>query len=194
MELGRGEIMWKYKNEDKDIITNSYYMISLFMEAREDKSLEDFEDAEDINLQIITNLKLQVLMYLSEAYYMCLYNKKMFDSEWYAWNYCPANKELYHKYNCFGGDELIVSEKDIKRANNLSQENKDVIDLIYNLFGGFSAFDLVCIMHTKETPLMVILADNDDKDFCSISEIEINKKETKKWFNEGIMSIIRSDE
>jgi uncharacterized phage-associated protein len=187
---------------ERDILKNSFYMIKLFIDSKEkcDINIDDEpvkiekdengninEESLDkyikINRCIITNLKLQKIMYFLEAYYMVIESTEtnLFDSEWCAWDYGPVSKKLYEYYRKYGSLEITLSEEEISIANNLPENNKKYIEKVYKIFGGLNAYDLVSLTHMKGSPWEKIK--NEKKyDFQVLNDSVIDKKATKEWF------------
>lgn len=161
----------------RDIIENSFYMINLFYNDSNSDKKE------------ITNLKLQKLMYFVEAYYMVKNpgEIELFNSGWSAWNYGPVNVQLYKYYKKFGSMPIVLEDEEIQRGYELPQYNKDCIQEIFNIFSKFSAFELVTLTHLEKSPWSKLyeLNKKDKKyDFEHINPSDINKIETKEWFEE----------
>ena len=174
-KIKSGAINMKDKRINRDIIENSYYMINLFNEEKKQKDLS------------ITNLKLQKLMYFLEAYYMVenTEEEELFNSEWSAWDYGPVNRELYNHYRKFGSMEISLNAREIAKGDNLPEINKKYIKKIYELFGGFSAFELVTLTHLNDSPWDRLYKNNErlnKYDFEKLNDSIIPKKETKEWF------------
>lgn len=193
---------------NKNILDNSFYMISLFENAREmiidDESdngsssesivipKEESEDERDAritkymkdNCKSITNLKLQKLMYFVEIYYLAKNDKKkdMFNSEWSAWDYGPVNKKLYDYFKKFGSLEISLTDYEKQKINSLCDTYKKYIDDIYYNFGSLSAFDLVTLTHLEGSPWYNIKKANNDLDFQKLNDTVIDKKDSVKWF------------
>lgn len=120
---------------------------------------------------IITQLKLQKLLYFIEAYYMAFYDKyALYIEDFYAWTYGPVIKEVYDKYKIFMSEAII--EEDCNNLITLDQITKDSIDTICSAFGKLTAYDLIKITHLQGSPWFNTLKPN-----------KISKQETKKWFN-----------
>ena len=168
-------------NVNRNIIENSYYMVSLFSKKELDEKIRKNKN--------ITNLKLQKLMYFVEAYYM-VKNKDenyLYDTEWSAWDYGPVNKELYNHYKKFGSLDILLTDNQKSIGIDLPKENKEIIDKIYDLFGGLSAFDLVTLTHLDGSPWSSIYKRNRDSkeyDFEKINNSQISKEKTREWFEE----------
>lgn len=162
---------------NRDILENSYYLINLFVE---DKA----KNKQNVS---ITNLKLQKLMYFVEAYYMAenINEDELFSSPWSAWDYGPVNKILYMHYKKFGSMEISLRAEETSRGENLPQINKKYIKRIYDLFGNFTAFDLVTLTHLNGSPwdkIYVSNKTNNKYDFDKLNDSVIPKKETRDWF------------
>ena len=91
----------------------------------------------------ITNLKLQKILYLAQAYYLTKFNKPLFDDLIRAWKYGPVIPTVYSFYKSNGNSPII----DIEDKSNLTVEDKIILDKIWDSFGGYSASRLVDITH-----------------------------------------------
>ena len=199
------------KENNKSILDYSFYMISLFMDARS-KKLDDFDESDEsmhlisdnknetseekakrydryiiINRRTISNLKLQKLMYFVEIYYLSKNEKEkeLFNSSWSAWDYGPVNKELYNYFKKFGSLDITLSDEEIKRGNDICSEDKVYIDEVYKLVGSLSAFDLVTLTHLSTSPWYKIRNSNSNNyDFQKLNDSVIDKKESVKWFKD----------
>ena len=167
----------KIKEEvSRNIIENSYYLIILFDEDKSKRA----------NISI-TNLKLQKLMYFVEAYYMVKNpeERNLFDSQWSAWDYGPVNKDLYNHFKKFGSMEISLLADEMSIGECLPETNKKYIKKIYDLFGNFTAFDLVTLTHMKGSPWDKIYRSNNISKkykFDKLNDSIISKEETKEWF------------
>ena len=190
---------------NRDILDNSFYMISLFENAKVkdyddgiDKSSlstplafdEGGEESKDFlyirnNRKNITNLKLQKLMYFVEIYYMVkeTYEKELFDSNWSAWDYGPVNQTLYNYFKKFGSLDIAITDDERKKGDAISSINKEYIQRVYRTFGGLSAFDLVTLTHLKNSPWYKIRNSNSHHyNFQKLNDSVIDKKESVEWF------------
>lgn len=107
----------------------------------------------------ITNLKLQKVLYFVQAYYLAKLNHPLFSDNIEAWEYGPVVPSVYRKYRSNISDP-IISDKD---KSSLSEEDKETVKKIWNIFGGYSASKLVDITHAhtpwkeaNKTPSQVI--------------------------------------
>lgn len=150
---------------ERSIIKNSEYIIKYF---------------EDNNREV-TNLMLEKLLYFLEAIYMSLTDEnKLYDEEFYAWNFGPVNDTIYNRYKNFGKYPIKINIKSIV----INPNNKIYIEFLYNLFKDYTPFDLVTLSHSEGSPWQEI---NQKYDGDIEKNIIIEKSETKKWFK-GIIS------
>lgn len=145
---------------DRNLYNNAEYIIKFF----------------SLNGKQVTNLKLQKLLYFLEAIYMINTNEnKLFDEEFTAWDFGPVSKELYDKYKINGRDSLPVNEN-----ISINPINEEYIKVLFRLFGGFSAFQLVAVSHGPGSPWDKINRQyNGEIDH----NVVIDKLQTKEWFD-----------
>lgn len=99
---------------------------------------------------IITNKKLQKLVYYAQAWSLVLRNKKLFDEKIEAWVHGPAIKSIYAKYKTFGFFS-IKKEIDQDAIKNISNNTQKLLDEVWSVYGKFDADYLEMLTHS-ETP------------------------------------------
>lgn len=92
----------------------------------------------------ITNLKLQKLLYLAQAYYLAKLGRPLFIDELEAWDYGPVASQVYKKLKRYGSKPIIAK----KDESTLAEKDKNVLKKIWDTFGGYSAGRLVDIVHS----------------------------------------------
>lgn len=109
-----------------------------------------------------THLKLEKLVYMCYAEYLCEYKASLFKDRIYAYKFGPVVKSVYDKYKKYG--YRAIDEKAIKidilempaRSRILFAENGieklKTIDKTLESYGKYSASDLVTITHKEMTP------------------------------------------
>ncbi|MDR2369284.1 MAG: DUF4065 domain-containing protein [Mycoplasmataceae bacterium] len=96
--------------------------------------------------EVISNLKLQKLLYYSQGFTLALYDKPLFDDKIEAWQYGPVVPNVYDKYQKYGYNNIPPILKD---ETNIDSESKKVIHAVYKEYGQFSAFKLVEFTHNE---------------------------------------------
>ncbi|HEY3297296.1 MAG TPA: type II toxin-antitoxin system antitoxin SocA domain-containing protein [Armatimonadota bacterium] len=99
--------------------------------------------------ELISNLKIQKLVYYAQGVYLALFNEPLFPESIEAWTHGPVVPDLYHEYKGYG-DKAIDPPTgiDFKKYNKRTRE---VLDEVYAVFGQFSAWKLRQMTH-KESP------------------------------------------
>ncbi len=136
-----------------------------------------FKKAEEV-----TPLALQKMLYFIQGIYMVLFDMELFSEECEAWAHGPVFKDVYEvfknfKYNPIDDTRFSMFQN---RFNELSDNERKVIDLVVESFGMYSGKTLEKITHS-ETPW------RDARINCLPGEPsnEVISKETiKKYFSE----------
>ena len=101
---------------------------------------------------IISNLKLQKLLYYCQGFHLALYNEPLFPEVIEKWHYGPAVPEIYSLYKKYKGQAIPSNQwKKLSEFIFLSKDKIDLIGQVYNNYGQFSAWKLVEMTH-NETP------------------------------------------
>ena len=103
---------------------------------------------------LISNLKLQKLVYYAQGFHIALYDKPFFEDPIVAWEHGPVVEELYHEYKQHGGNAIPVPDEDI--STEFTEEHIELISEIRQIYGQFSAWKLRNMTHSEspwiETP------------------------------------------
>ena len=125
---------------------------------------------DDQNGDLLTNLKLQKLLYYAQGCYLGVYGAPLFDDTIEAWGLGPVVPNVYHQFKVCGrqsiediaGDELAVDE-----------DVAVFLDVIYAKFGAYSASRLVDMTHS-EAPWKEC--------YMSRQSVEMDKNRLMKFF------------
>lgn len=96
---------------------------------------------------LISNLKLQKLMYYAQGAHLALHETPLFPERIMAWQHGPVAPELYQRYKAFGAGALPKPEVDFSIYD---AETRSVLDEVYAVFGQFSAWKLANMTHEEE--------------------------------------------
>jgi len=99
----------------------------------------------------ITHLKLQKLVYYAQGFSVVLLGRPLFPETIEAWTHGPVVPELYNKYRHFGPN--VISQTQGGTPDNLTTEEKTLIDDVFSVYGEYSASKLRNLTH-NETPWM----------------------------------------
>jgi uncharacterized phage-associated protein len=111
---------------------------------------------------IISNLKLQKLLYYVQGFHIAMKDEPLFDEDIIAWQYGPVVPEVYHEFKCFGSGAIAVPDSDTDFG--LSNEQLDLIKDVYEVYGQFSAVKLMKMTHEEspwtKTPISGVISPN----------------------------------
>jgi uncharacterized phage-associated protein len=95
----------------------------------------------------ITHLKLQKLVYYTQAWFLALNNKKLFNDRFEAWIHGPVVRSLYSKFKDYSWKPILEKVDCPAFPENIDSHVKEVLDA----YGELTAEDLEYIVH-RETP------------------------------------------
>lgn len=96
----------------------------------------------------IEKTRLLKLLYFAQGYTLAELDHELFYDEIEAWDYGPVIPYIYHNF-----DDIIkfAKAKGIKDIH-LSSDEMDIIMDVWDLYGGYSAKELVNLTHKDNTP------------------------------------------
>lgn len=109
-----------------------------------------------LNKESMSHKKLQKLCYYAEAWSLITLDTDIVpDLEFEAWVHGPVNVETYKRCRPFGWREIMIAEdvkeKSLKETQEcLSDEQKEVLDIVWKLYGRFDADTLEGLTHREE--------------------------------------------
>jgi uncharacterized phage-associated protein len=109
---------------------------------------------------LISNLKLQKLLYYVQGFHLAMYNKPLFKEDIVAWQYGPVVKEAYHHFKKYGSGHIEIPDDDFdKYYTEFTQEETDLICDVWNNYGQYSAYRLMMFTH-DEPPYLAVSINN----------------------------------
>lgn len=96
--------------------------------------------------EVITNLKLQKLVYYAQAYYLALYGQPLFSEQVLAWQHGPVVREVYDEFKSYGSLQIPPPQE----MPNIDSDIEEFLDEIYEEFGQYSAWKLREMTHSDE--------------------------------------------
>lgn len=106
----------------------------------------DEEDGESV----VTNLKLQKLLYYAQGYTLALLDRKLFDEEISCWNHGPVVESIYYQYKAHGRSPLPPSHLEINKYND---DELCILHLVRREYGQYEAWKLRDMTH-EEAPFL----------------------------------------
>jgi uncharacterized phage-associated protein len=107
--------------------------------------------------EIISNLKLQKILYYMQGFFIAVYDKKLFEEDFEAWQYGPVVRDMFDHFKDFGSGAITLNE-DVQIIELTEDENELFIEVMTE-FGQFSAIKLMQMTHA-ELPWKKIFHEN----------------------------------
>lgn len=98
---------------------------------------------------LISNLKLQKLVYYAQGCYLGLYGVPLFPEPIEAWVHGPVIPVLYRAYKQYGAGAIPAPDGFDTSCFDLQQ--RELLDEVYAVFGQFSAWKLREMTHEEPT-------------------------------------------
>jgi uncharacterized phage-associated protein len=109
---------------------------------------------------IMSNLKLQKLLYYAQGFHLAMYDAPIFAEDIRAWQYGPVVPEVYSEFKKFGSGSIDVLS--LVGAVELDERENSLIIDVWNVYGQYSAFRLMEFTHEeppwKSTPLNQVIS------------------------------------
>lgn len=131
--------------------------------------------------EVLTNLKLQKLLYYAQAWFLALNDKPLFDEDFQAWAHGPVLPSQYHRFKDFTWKPLTVEVEKPQTKAFVA----DHLQLIIEEFGSETAVALERMTH-RELPWLEARGDLPDG---AASDARISKDTMKKY----CLSLVEDD-
>lgn len=102
--------------------------------------------------ELISNLKLQKLLYYAQGCVLALTGKPLFGDDICAWEHGPVVPVVYHHYKANGSSGIVFDEP--YDENAIDVKAREILEAVYNEFAQYSAWKLRNMTHS-ETPWQV---------------------------------------
>ena len=103
---------------------------------------------------LISNLKLQKLMYYAQAWHLAYFKERLFDGDFEAWVHGPVLSDLYHNYKQYRWMPIVekdLDDKAVKRVEIelLTEKQTELLTDVVNEYFGLTAFELERMTHDE---------------------------------------------
>ena len=96
---------------------------------------------------VMTNLKLQKLVYYAQGFSLALHNRPLFEERIVAWEHGPVVAELYHEFKTFGKNQVEVDSEIAE--GTFTDEQMELLSEVNQVYGQFSAWKLRDMTHNE---------------------------------------------
>jgi uncharacterized phage-associated protein len=93
----------------------------------------------------INNLKLQKLLYYSQAHYLVSYDTPLFGDRIEAWVHGPVVPPVYGEYKSFRWSPILI-----EGSAKLSEKHSGLVSSVLAAYGDFSAWELERLSHSED--------------------------------------------
>ena len=131
--------------------------------------------ADDDAGDLISNLKLQKLLYYAQGTFLAVTEEALFPEEIEAWMHGPVVPLVYHRYKEYQNQGIPVPENIDASLEKFNDDQRDLLSEVYNVFGQYSAWRLRDMTHS-EKPWK-------DREFEIGTSPVITKESMKNYFN-----------
>lgn len=100
--------------------------------------------------EIITNMKLQKLLYYYQGFHLAFFDKPAFEEDIFAWQYGPVVPEVYHFFANKGASIINIDDFNEKHKE-LTDQQKQLLHVILENYGQLNAIALMNLSH-QESP------------------------------------------
>ena len=107
--------------------------------------------------ELISNLKLQKLLYYMQGYFMAVFGEQLFDNEIEAWQYGPVVRDMYNHFKGNGSSSITLDEGAI--IADLTDKEESLFNEVLEEYGQYSAIKLMKMTH-EELPWVKTFGEN----------------------------------
>lgn len=122
---------------------------------------------------LISNLKLQKLLYYAQGMHLALWGEPLFNDEIVAWQYGPVVESVYQRYKANESDGI---KEFSQPEENFSEHEEATLQFVGDTFGQFSAWKLSDMTHEelpwRDTPRNEIISTDKIKSYFEEHYIE----------------------
>ncbi|MCT4785708.1 Panacea domain-containing protein [Exiguobacterium aestuarii] len=105
----------------------------------------------------MTPKKLQKLLYYAYSWHLVFENEssdelseRLFSERFQAWVHGPVVPAIYHQYKEYGGSPIPRVEDFNLESANFTDETKDVLNQVWEIYGGYNGNELESISHQEK--------------------------------------------
>lgn len=110
---------------------------------------------------LITNLKLQKLLYYIQGWHLGLYDKPLFEEDFQAWVHGPVQPAIYGEYKHYMWNPICEDIPNIDLPENVCSHIEDVL----KVYGIKTAYELERMTHHEE-PWLIARGNIDHTEVC----------------------------
>ena len=99
---------------------------------------------------LISNMKVQKILYYMQGFHLALYDKPLFEEDIYAWMYGPVVPVAYEYLKKYGSGHIELSEDDFqKHYIEFSGTETKLMTDVWDAYGQYTAYRLMLFTHDE---------------------------------------------
>ena len=98
--------------------------------------------------EIMSNMKLQKLLYYYQGFHLAFFNKPAFDDELHAWQYGPVVPEVYYSFANKGASIINIDDFN-ENHEDFNDQQKQLLHVILDNYGQLNAITLMNLSHQE---------------------------------------------
>lgn len=121
--------------------------------------------------ELLNHLKLQKLLYYTQAWHLAFEGTPLFKGKFQAWVHGPVSREIYDRFKDSKSLYTAVTRDDVRKEFDLDSLNHDAqlhIDEVLDSYAAFSGSELESMTH-EEKPWIVARDGYKSADRCEVS-------------------------
>jgi len=95
---------------------------------------------------LLTNKKLQKLLYYAQGWYLAIHDEPLFDDDFQAWIHGPVQRGVWDRFREHGWNPL---PSPVEIEPEIDPKVKSHLEELMVAYGGISAFELVQMTHSE---------------------------------------------
>jgi uncharacterized phage-associated protein len=95
---------------------------------------------------LITNLKMQKLVYYAQAWFLAVYDKPLFDDRLEAWIHGPVQPSLYQRFKRYGWEPILEEVVCPTFPGDIEDHLQEIMDV----YGDLTAHHLERLVHQED--------------------------------------------
>jgi uncharacterized phage-associated protein len=103
---------------------------------------------------LITNLKMQKLVYYADAWHLANFKESLIQEDFQAWVHGPVIPALYSEYKHFGWQPIIREDLNTDALSGIkkgfSSQTISLLDIVSDAYFGLTAYELERLTHNEE--------------------------------------------
>ena len=98
-----------------------------------------------------TPMQIQKLAFFAHGWMLGIHNRPLLEDEFETWRYGPVMPAIYYNLLYYGGDPVETTIA-LTREKEFDEEEQDILEQVFDVYGGFSGIELSKMTHTRGGP------------------------------------------